>query len=242
MVVDTTKALLVIDMVKGFLNEKTNAGPCAMYLKDAKAALVPNILREFKALGNEDIVVYLCDAHARGDADFKQFPPHCIEGTEESEVVDELPTEEDNDLTDALCYRLNKTRFSGFVKTELEGMLSHFEVEELLITGLVTELCVAETVKSARQLDFPVTIIKDCIWPLDRVEGDKVLAALQKNYGVRVSGGTVDVTSGGPPASIKEMNVSPPASKTVEAPKPVEAPKEAPKEATTPPRAGPEKK
>jgi nicotinamidase-related amidase len=88
-------------------------------------------------------------------------------------------------------------------------MLEHFEVEELLIAGLVTELCVAETVKSARQLDFPVTIIKDCVWPLDKEEGDKVLAALQKNYGVTVIA-SIDATSGGYPAVVKEMNVSPP--------------------------------
>jgi len=177
------RAFIVVDMVKGFLEKQTKAGPCAMYVEGAKS-IVPNIKREVDKLTGDDLLIYVCDAHAEVDPEFKLYPKHCVEGTEESEVVDDLPVDEAE--SGLQTYRFNKTSFSGFRGTDLGAMLRFFEVEEVIIVGVVTEVCVFATAQDAASSGCPTSVIKDCIFPLDKARGDMALDMLAKSYGVKL--------------------------------------------------------
>jgi nicotinamidase-related amidase len=53
-------------------------------------------------------------------------------------------------------------RFDAFQWTSLEPLLRGLHVTDLVICGVVTNLCVETTVRSAFMRDFPVTLLADC--------------------------------------------------------------------------------
>ncbi|MHB8693297.1 MAG: cysteine hydrolase family protein [Solirubrobacteraceae bacterium] len=90
-----------------------------------------------------------------GQAD-DPLPIHCVEGTKGAEIVDELaPRPED--------VRIGKRRYSCFLGTDLQLLLSGLDIQTLLITGVCSNICVLWTAGDAYQLDYHVRVIEDCI-------------------------------------------------------------------------------
>jgi ureidoacrylate peracid hydrolase len=56
---------------------------------------------------------------------------------------------------------LNKTRYDPFVKTKLESILKQREINHIIVSGLLTNVCVESTIRSAFDRDFKVTLIPD---------------------------------------------------------------------------------
>ena len=92
------RALLVIDMLRDFLDEDG-----ALSIGDARQ-IIRNVAKrteEWRSSGNP--VIYILDRHLPDDAEFKMFPPHCLAGERGGEVVDELaPREGHQNLQAAL--------------------------------------------------------------------------------------------------------------------------------------------
>jgi nicotinamidase-related amidase len=176
------KIMLIVDMVKGFIENETADGSCALYIEGAKS-IVPNIKREMEALSEKDHLIFLCDAHDEDDKEFESWPRHCLKDTEESEVIDELEEHQ----TKASTKKMFKTRFSGFFGTPLSDILEEIEViDEVIVTGVVTEVCVFATALDARYRDYPVTIPRDCVFPLDKERGALMLSYLKQTAGVNI--------------------------------------------------------
>ncbi len=79
-------AVLVIDMIRGFLEEGR-----PLYCGARARRIIPSVqglLEQELSLGSA--VFFLCDHHTPDDPEFRMFPPHCIEGTAEAELVPEL--------------------------------------------------------------------------------------------------------------------------------------------------------
>ena len=57
---------------------------------------------------------------------------------------------------------VDKVRFDAFQWTSLEPLLRGLGVSELIVCGVVTNLCVETTVRSAFMRDYPVTLLADC--------------------------------------------------------------------------------
>jgi ureidoacrylate peracid hydrolase len=78
------------------------------------------------------------------------------EGTWDWEIVDELkPSPED--------IVVNKSRFSGFVNTELDSILKSNSTKYLVFTGLFTNICVESTLRDAFFHEyFPVLVSDAC--------------------------------------------------------------------------------
>lgn len=145
------QALLVIDMLNDFVQEK------APLEVPKSRGIIPNIKREIdKARQNEIPVIYLCDAHKPDDPEFKIWPPHCIEGTEGAEVIEELKPDKDD-------FIVKKVSYSGFYNTKLEELLKSLGVQKLLLTGIVTNICVLYTGVDALMRGFEVEVIEDCV-------------------------------------------------------------------------------
>jgi nicotinamidase-related amidase len=54
-----------------------------------------------------------------------------------------------------------KTRYSGFVGTDLDVKLTEMDVDTLVVAGLTTECCVDSTVRDAFDLDYHVFVAAD---------------------------------------------------------------------------------
>jgi ureidoacrylate peracid hydrolase len=57
---------------------------------------------------------------------------------------------------------VDKNRFSGFYKTELDSLLKKMGTKYLLFTGCTTSVCVESTVRDARFRNYTPVIFNDC--------------------------------------------------------------------------------
>ena len=128
---DLEKLLVVVDMVNGFIKYGNMADPYINHITGNIARLVENAISE-----NEG-VAFIKDTHDSDSAEFKKFPPHCIKGTGEEELVDELKQYEDY----GLVYEKNSTStmFAPRFINDLEKMK---KLREVIITGCCTDICV----------------------------------------------------------------------------------------------------
>jgi ureidoacrylate peracid hydrolase len=56
-----------------------------------------------------------------------------------------------------------KTRFSGFFKTDLHERLTALGIEDLIVTGCTTSICVDSTVRDAMFRDYRCVLLSDCM-------------------------------------------------------------------------------
>ena len=159
--------VLVIDMLKGFCEEGF-----PLYSGESVRKIIPAVKRlieKEQAAGSK--IIFIADSHKPDDLEFQMFPPHCIKGTIESEVIDELAF--------AVDEIIEKTRYSGFYGTNLDKKLEKLKPEKLIVCGVCTNICVLHTVADARNRDYEVEVPADCTatfndeshqWALDHME------------------------------------------------------------------------
>lgn len=125
------KLLIVIDMVKGFVEEGTLASPSIKRIIPENVRLVDKFLNE----GNQ--VIFIRDTHNKDAREFNLYAPHCVEGTNETELVDELKVYEDR----AKVYRKNSTNFM-FAPNFIEDLNKYEDLSEIVLAGCLSEVCV----------------------------------------------------------------------------------------------------
>lgn len=170
------RALLVIDMLKDFV-EKGGALDCG----EEARRIVPFIqakIDEFHQAG--DLVVFVRDSHRPDDPEFKMFPPHCVKGSRGAEIIDELRVAP-GDLM------VEKTRYSAFYGTDLEGILKDRGVDEVHVVGVCTSICVMDTVGDLRNRDYPVVVYREGVADFDGEAHRFSLARMEKTYGARIA-------------------------------------------------------
>jgi len=147
-------AVLVVDMLNDFCSDGG-----AMVLPGADRLYPPQNAVIAAARTSGLPVVWVNDAHrpdARADREFMKRSPHCIEGTWGAAVVPELDRRaEDISVT--------KRRFSGFFNTDLDLTLKDMRVDQLIVMGVVTNICVRSTVHDAFFHGYAVVVPEDCV-------------------------------------------------------------------------------
>ena len=106
------KALIVADMLNDFLDPGGS-----LYVGTQAREIIPFVSRkiaEFRAQGG--VVIFVCDAHAPDDREFRYFPAHAVKGSWGAEIIPELPPGPGD-------YRVEKTRYSAFAHTNLDDIL-----------------------------------------------------------------------------------------------------------------------
>lgn len=126
-------AIIVIDMINGFAKQG------ALYSERIQALIpyIANTLEHFKGYPK----LFLNDAHDEDSPEFIAYPPHCVDGTEEAMLVDELvPFIEDNGL---FC---KKNSTNGFFSPDFAKWFSenNDRIENYLVLGDCTDLCVLQ--------------------------------------------------------------------------------------------------
>ena len=79
-----------------------------------------------------------------------------IEGTWDWQIVDDLAPQPDD-------YLIKKTRYSGFVGTNLETYLRAQEIRNLMFTGVATNVCVGATAQDGYFAEFWPVLVEDAI-------------------------------------------------------------------------------
>jgi nicotinamidase-related amidase len=173
-------ALLVIDMQRDFLD------PGAPIATPGGLDLIPRINRltaRGRALGMP--VIFTQEMHRADKSDFGielEFePPHCLEGTPGMELAAPL------DVVPGDYRILNKRRYDAFLGTDLETLLRARHIENLIVSGVCTDICVASTVQRARNLDFRCFIVRDCVAGTSPERHEAALLCLSHVFGYVVS-------------------------------------------------------
>lgn len=170
--------VLVVDTVRGFLEAgyPLYCGPAA------RSVLGPisRLLERERAAGSR--IIFATDHHARDDAEFKSFPPHCIAGTRETEVVPELAPRPGEAV-------MPKTRYSAFYGTPLDGWLKDVKPDKVIVCGVCTDICVMHTVADARNRDYHVEVPANCVATFDPESHRWALSHMEKVLGAKIVSG-----------------------------------------------------
>jgi len=169
-----SNAILVVDMLRGFLED---GYPLSMGA--GARNIIPNIEKLLeKELAQGSKIFFICDNHDPEDLEFKMFPPHCIGGTAEAEVIPEL-VGYGGEL-------IPKKRYSGFYGTKLEAKLKELKPDKLIICGVLTNICVMHTTADARNRDYDVEIPVNCVASTDETAHRFALEHMDRVLGARL--------------------------------------------------------
>jgi len=150
-----SNVVLVSDMLRGFMEEGH-----ALYCGPEARKIIPCVQELLKReLAQGSHIIHLADAHDPDDLEFQMFPPHCVRGTVECEIIPELaqfPAE-----------IMHKRRYSGFFETELEERLKELRPDKIIVVGVCTHICVLFVTAEARLRDYPVEVPRDCVASFD---------------------------------------------------------------------------
>lgn len=162
------QAYLVIDMLNGFVL------PAAPLEVPKAREIIPNLKEKIMQMRREKIpVIYISDAHKKNDPEFKIWPVHCVKGTKGADIVEELKPGKDD-------YLVTKTTYSGFFKTKLEYLLKRLKIKRLIVSGILTNICVLYTVSDAVLRGYEVTVLKNCVAGLTEEEHNFALQQMEK--------------------------------------------------------------
>ena len=167
--------VLVTDMLRGFLEEGY-----PLYCGAEARRIIPNVqglLEQELTQGAK--VFFICDHHAPDDTEFKMFPPHCIEGTVEAEIIPELARYKGEIIP--------KRRYSAFFDTPLEKKLRELKPEKLIVCGVCTDICVLHTVADARNRDYEVEVPVDCVASFDEKAHHFALEHMERILGAKLT-------------------------------------------------------
>jgi nicotinamidase-related amidase len=168
------RALLIVDMLNDFI--RSNG---ALPVPGTEKIISPlkDLLEAFRKKGEP--VIYVCDFHRHDDEEFGVWGPHAVMGSWGSKIIDELePLNEE-----IIIY---KRRFSGFFGTDLDLTLREKRVEEVVVTGVLTNICVLYTASDAYQRGYKVVVPADCVAAADPEMHRFALKQLKEVVGARI--------------------------------------------------------
>jgi nicotinamidase-related amidase len=182
-------ALLVIDMQNDYFHPDgyyiaklkldlsmihATAAPIQRALAAARQAGVQVIYSKHVILPGmvSDSPLWLSIHYNAGLRDLKQ-DFYTVAGTWGAEIIDELKPQPGD-------WVLEKMRSNVFIGTSLETLLRSNRIETLVIAGQVTNGCVENTARTARDLDYYTVLLKDGVASTSKVNHDATMTNLGK--------------------------------------------------------------
>lgn len=170
------KILLVIDMLNGFCRK---GYPLSLpgSTERIEKYIATSIEQTFQDGGK---VIFLCDNHSPTDPEIGDpYPPHCMKGTEEAEIIDELKPFAEKSII------LRKNTLSIFLNTGLDKLLKKFKPEEVAVTGVCTDIVDLFAVYELRIRGYNVFITDEGVLPLDSGKQTKELEFFKLRLGAK---------------------------------------------------------
>ena len=166
---DNRTALVIVDMVNGFLTEGVLSSP-----RSASVLQVCEQLLTF-AMGWGLPTVAFADCHEPDCIEFVSFPPHCIKGTSESEIADSL-RRIGGDLNPRRNWEntytlIEKNSTNGAITPEFQKWLAEYSgIERILVCGVCTDICVMQFCLTLKTLCNQANRPMEVLVPVNAVE------------------------------------------------------------------------
>lgn len=145
-------ALIVVDMINEFCK------PGGKMVLPGYEKLMPQqkaLIAEARA--NDVPVIFVVDSHRknmRQDREWLKRTPHGVENTWATEVIEDLEMRDD-DLV------VVKHRYSAFFQTDMDLLLKDMLISQVIVCGVVTNICVRSTVHDAFFQGYDVVVPHD---------------------------------------------------------------------------------
>jgi nicotinamidase/pyrazinamidase len=179
----------------------------ALYVTGSQE-IAPNIRRLLEVATQRRITTIspMC-AHVVNDPEFKQFPPHCIEGTPgQRRYFDDLPRlprriwgpetpvpEAAARLEAGRHYVVQKRSFPMFSNPWMQALRAHdaFRGADCVVFGVATDVCVRIDVLDLCQAGAQVRLVSDAIAGIDAADTARALTDMQNAGAQLVTTGEV---------------------------------------------------
>lgn len=169
------RALLIVDMLVDFVDGKL-ANPRAQ-------AIVRPLRRLLAAARDSDwVVVFSNDAHQPGDPELAIWGEHAMEGDPGAQVIAALePRKSEREFLSP------KRAYGAFDATGLDEKLKALGVDEVVITGQHTHICVRHSSYGALIRGYQISVPRDAVCAFEGVDEDEALEYLKMAYGARIT-------------------------------------------------------
>ena len=169
------KALIIVDMLKDFVDGK---------LANPKAQAIVGPLRTLLGHARQQgwVVVFSNDAHHPGDPELKVWGPHAMAGDPGAQVIAALaPAPGPREFIS------DKRSYGAFDGTGLDERLKALGVDEVVITGQHTHICVRHSSYGALIRGYKITVPKDAVCAFEGVDEEEALTYLKSVYAAEVT-------------------------------------------------------
>lgn len=167
--------VVVIDMVNDFCK------PGGKMVLPGCETLVPPQRAVIRAARNAGApVIWVHDSHRKGmrrDREFLKRTPHCEEGSWGTAIIDELEARIDE-------IHVAKHRYSAFFQTDLDLTLKDMVIDQIVVFGVVTNICVRSTVHDAFFNGYEVVVPRDCCAATGPREQESSLYDIATHFGI----------------------------------------------------------
>ena len=180
------RVLIVVDMVNGFVyNGPLHDIECSKIIPRQK-----EIIDDY--LDNGDLVVFIKDTHTKDSTEFSRMPIHCLENTDESELVPELREYVGRD--NVITINKNSTSFNEVPEFRelITNLVNLKRVDEI---GICTDICDFNGIMGlANRLnqenrDVSIYVHEDAVATFNETERSKYVEAaklLMKQQGINI--------------------------------------------------------
>ena len=169
------KALVIVDMLDDFVGGA---------LANPRARDIIPPLQRLLAHGREAgwVVVFSNDAHRPDDPELRVWGPHAMAGTPGARVIEALAPQ-----PGPREFLSPKRAYGAFDGTGLDERLKGFGVDEVVITGQHTHICVRHSSYGALIRGYQISIPQDAVCAFEGVSEPDALDYLKQVYGARIT-------------------------------------------------------
>ncbi len=153
-----TRALVIVDIQRDYFP----GGKMPLHQPEEAAAKAGQVLEAFRAAG--DPVIHIQHLSPAGLGFLE-------EGSDGAEIMDPVRPVGDEIV-------IQKRAPNSFLRTDLEQRLRALDVQEIVLVGMMTSMCVDATTRAGADLGFRMTLVPDaCAAPSLEYGGQRVAGA-----------------------------------------------------------------
>ncbi|MFV0479473.1 MAG: cysteine hydrolase family protein [Anaerorhabdus sp.] len=149
--------LVVVDMINGFVKEGALSDQSIQRIIPSVKSLIEKYIKE------DGTIISFQDAHEEDAQEFNTFPIHCVKGSIESDLIEELKPYEKEMIP------LYKNSTNGFMQPEFLGLFQRLDCNDYVIVGCCTDICVLQFALSLQgyinehNLNCRVKVVEDAV-------------------------------------------------------------------------------
>ena len=173
---DPRTALVVVDVQNDFADPNGS-----LYVREGEMVVPVANGQIAEAEQAGALVIYTQDWHPESTPHFEKdgglWPVHCVHDTwgamfhPDLRVVGDVVRKGTGGEDGYSAFSVRDPLSGDTAPTILPGLLAERDVERIVICGLATDFCVVESVTDARDLGYPVTVLRDGVRAVDRKAG-----------------------------------------------------------------------